>query len=276
MQRNRSTGSRDYYAADTPKARAHMDPRMTGTAESPLSDSASRSLTSIAAEKIRTDIVRCVLRPREKLRIQALCERYAINASAIREALCRLVTDELVEAIDQRGFRVARVSREDLLDLTQTRIAIESQALAKAIEIGDDEWESQVLAAYHRLSKCKPPPIDKTPGGSPGDWETLHRHFHEVLIAGCRSRWLLSICRALYEKSERYRCLAEDYTKPAQRDALGEHRELMDAALNRDAAAACARLAQHFTLTTQIILDGIDSAGSLLELNRRREPASTD
>jgi DNA-binding GntR family transcriptional regulator len=234
-----------------------------------VSDPKVRSGTSIATEKIRQDIIRCVLKPGEKLRIQALCERYAINASAIREALCRLVTDELVEAIDQRGFRVSEVSREDLLDLTQARITIESQALSKAIEIGDAEWESQVLAAYHRLSRCPPPPIDKAPGSSVSPWEVLHQRFHESLIAGCQSRWLISICRALYEKSERYRCLAEDYTRPLTRDGMGEHRQLMEAALSRNAQLACASLSEHFSRTTQIILDGYATLGHRIDPSER-------
>jgi DNA-binding GntR family transcriptional regulator len=223
------------------------------------------NLASIAIERIRLDIVRCVLKPGEKLRIQSLCDRYDINSSAIREALSRLVTEELVEAVDQRGFRVCQVSRTDLLDLTQTRIGIESLALTQAIELGSAEWESHVLAAYHRLSRCALPPVDKTPGSSTGTWEVLHRQFHETLISGCQSRWLLSICRALFEKSERYRCLADDYTKPSERDALVEHKALMDAALDRDVALACARLEEHFTRTTQIILAGHDdSQGSVL------------
>ena len=235
----------------------------------PVNEPGLRSFTSIAAEKIRADVVRCVLKPGEKLRIQALCERYGINASAIREALSRLVADGLVEAVDQRGFRVSAVSREDLLDLTQTRIGIESQALAKAIEIGDSDWEAYVLAAYHRLSRCPLPPIDKAPGSTPSAWEILHRQFHETLLGGCGSRRLIDICRALYEKSERYRSLAEDYTEPTQRDALTDHRALMEATLARDAALACRKLAGHLTLTTQIILDGIDASASAARAKRK-------
>jgi GntR family transcriptional regulator, carbon starvation induced regulator len=238
---------------------------MTEAPAASLNERSMRNLASIAIDSIRLDIVRCVLKPGEKLRIQSLCDRYDINSSAIREALSRLVTEELVEAVDQRGFRVCQVSRSDLLDLTQTRIGVESLALAQAIELGSAEWESHVLAAYHRLSKCALPPVDKNPGSSTGAWEVLHRQFHETLISGCRSRWLLSICRALFEKSERYRCLAEDYTKPSERDALKEHKELMDAALGRDATLARARLEEHFTRTTQVILAGHDdSQGSSL------------
>ncbi|MFM2056938.1 MAG: hypothetical protein RLY71_1323, partial [Pseudomonadota bacterium] len=109
-----------------------------------LSISAPRSLTSMAFERLRHDILQGHLAPTERLRIQALSERYQIGATAIREALSRLVTDGLVESEDQRGFTVAPVSREELLDLTQTRIQVEQMALRMAVARGDVEWETQV------------------------------------------------------------------------------------------------------------------------------------
>jgi GntR family carbon starvation induced transcriptional regulator len=218
-----------------------------------------RNLTSIVIDRLRLDIVRCVFKPGEKLRIQSLCERYGTNASAIREALSRLVTEQLVVALDHRGYRASSVSRDDLLDLTETRISVECLAMERSIAIGDAEWESQVLAAYHRLSKCTLP-FEKSSGSIPAPWELLHRQFHEALISGCRSKWLLTICSALFEKSERYRHIANNYTSPLQRDSLAEHRELMEAALSRDAALACSRLKDHFNRTTQVILEKQDSA----------------
>ena len=117
-----------------------------------------RSLTSLAYERLRDDILRGRLAPSERLRIQALSERYQIGATAIREALSRLTTDGLVDAEDQRGFTVAPVSREELLDLTQTRIEIEQTALRMAVANGDVEWESHLLSSFHRLSRAEAQP----------------------------------------------------------------------------------------------------------------------
>src|SRR5690242_201211 len=110
----------------------------------------SKSLTTQAFELLRSDILLGRLLPEERLRIQALSERYGVGATAIREALSRLTSDGLVEFEDQRGFCVAPVSREELLDLTRTRIDIECLALRYAIATGDIEWESGLLSAFHR------------------------------------------------------------------------------------------------------------------------------
>ena len=211
-----------------------------------------RSLTTLAYERLREDILRARLAPSERLRIQALSERYGIGATAIREALSRLITDGLVEAEDQRGFTVASVSREELLDLTQTRIEIEQMALRMAVANGDVEWESHVLSSFHRLSRAEAQPLT---GETLAAWALAHRQFHDALIVGCGSRWTLRLCRLLYDQTERYRNLSVQPAKKRKRNVGKEHRELMEAAIARDADALCKLIDAHFRETTKLILD---------------------
>jgi GntR family carbon starvation induced transcriptional regulator len=211
----------------------------------------TKSLTSLAFERLRVAILVGELLPAERLRIQALSERYQVGATAVREALSRLVTEGLVAAEDQRGFNVAPVSRAELLDLTQTRVRVEQMALRLAIERGDVEWESRLLSSFHRLSRTPPP----TTPEHDARWAAVHRRFHEALMDGCASAWTVRLCRLLYDKSERYRNLAKHRTRDKGRDVDAEHRALMDAAMARDADAACRLLGEHFTETTQIILE---------------------
>ncbi len=217
-------------------------------------DSASapsgKSLTTLAFDRLRSDILVGHLRPDERLKIQALSERYGIGATAIREALSRLVSDGLVESEDQRGFAVASISREDLIDLTNTRIDVEGLALRRSIERGDLEWEANIVSSLHRLSRT-PLPIDPDTHTA---WTAAHRKFHESLVAGCGSPWLLRLCRMLADKSERYRNLAEQRTTPEVRNVAREHQQLIDAAFDRKPDEAARLLAEHFQATTDIIL----------------------
>jgi DNA-binding GntR family transcriptional regulator len=217
----------------------------------------ARSLTLIAFDRVRADVIGGQLRPGERLRVQALSARYGIGATAIREALSRLVTDGLVQSEEQRGFLVSPVSRGDLIDLTETRVDLESLALRRAIERGDTAWEADVLARLHRLAKC-PPPVSPEASVT---WSGLHRSFHESLLAGCGSPWLLSLCSFLYDKSERYRCLASIRASARSSRRGDEHGALADALLSRDGDAACRLLAAHYRETTEIILQAKESAG---------------
>ena len=100
---------------------------------------------------IRQDILAGHIPPGEKLRIEALRTMYGLSNTPLREALNRLAAEQLVIADERRGFRSAPVSAEDFWDLTTFRIAIENAALIDAIRNGDDEWESGIVAAFHRM-----------------------------------------------------------------------------------------------------------------------------
>jgi len=216
---------------------------------------ATRTQTSLAIKRLRAEIINGRLKPNEKLRVLALAERYQLGPSPLREALSRLVTDGLVEAHDQRGFRVSPISREDLIDLTESRCGIECLALSASIKHGDVAWESDVLAAYHRLAHCPVPSRIADEGLAETPWAECHREFHRMLIAACRSEWLMYFSGLLYEQSERYRTLVGiSIEKKQNRDVPKEHEDIMRAVIARDTDTACTLVKQHFSETANSIL----------------------
>jgi GntR family transcriptional regulator, carbon starvation induced regulator len=209
----------------------------------------TKSSTVTAYEMLRTDLLEGKLRPTERLRINAISKKYEIGATAIREALSRLVSDGLVEFEDQKGFAVAAVSQAELLDLTRTRQEIECLAARKAVQIGNLDWESKMIATFHKLSRTSPP----TSPEATTVWADAHRAFHEAIVAGCDSPWLVRLCGLLYDKSERYRNLTYRSAVSAERNNTNEHNELLNAALDRDADKLCNLLTAHFEKTANLI-----------------------
>jgi DNA-binding GntR family transcriptional regulator len=212
--------------------------------------------TSLAIERLRAEIITGRLRPNEKLRVKPLMERYGFSSSALREALSRLVTDGLVEAVDQRGYRTTPASREQLIDITETRVTVETVALTRAIEHGDLAWESRIVAAFHRFAGNLRNPVDIPVGEQEALW-IAHDDFHAALIAACRSEWLLYFCKLMHQHAERYRFLWQIAAVKSYdlRDVLHEHEELMKTAIERDAVRACSLLREHFWKTTTLILE---------------------
>ena len=90
-----------------------------------------RSQTSLAYEVIRSDILNGRHLPEKKLKIQELALELDVSPGAVREALSRLVPEQLVVSRDQRGFVVAPLSIADLIDLTDLRCEIEAVALRR-------------------------------------------------------------------------------------------------------------------------------------------------
>jgi DNA-binding GntR family transcriptional regulator len=227
-------------------ARDKASPEVEGTGNK------SRSL--YAFEVIRADILEGRLMPGSRLHSVMLAERLGISRAAVREALSRLASEGLAQSFDQRGFRVTPVSQEDLKDLTRVRIEIESLAIKASIERGDAAWEGAIVGAFHELQRATPAE-QRHLQPLMGDWSAVHQRFHGSLVAACGSPRLLSIREALIEQSERYRKLSVSY-HPGERNLNEEHKQIMEAVIDRDVPAALALVARHFNKTTKILLEG--------------------
>ena len=214
--------------------------------------SASRAV--VVHDSIRADIISGALTPGAPLRLAVLAKRYDVSMSVIREALMRLAEHNLAVLAPNQGFRVAKISRADLIELTELRTNLEGLALAKSIENGDVQWAAQVVSAHYVLEQAT---ISRADGlGSTDEWSEAHAAFHSVLVAACNSPRLLALTQSLRNSSELYRQLSAQSPSESRRDLLGEHRELMDLAVARKTVEAQDALARHIRLTTELVLKG--------------------
>jgi GntR family transcriptional regulator, carbon starvation induced regulator len=222
---------------------------------------AGETLHARVLRDIRTDIVSCRLMPNERLTLEALRERYQVGWSPTREALMRLEADGLVTFEQNKGFRVAPVSRERLADLMRSRVEIEASALRWSIQNGSVAWEAEVLASFHRLSRLSK--LKRSPSGniSP-EWASEHRIFHRALVAACGSRTMLGIQQSLFEQAERYVALSI-ISKASPRNDVGEHEQIMEAALHRNITRALTLNREHIERTMSRVMRSIDSAAEV-------------
>ena len=114
------------------------------------------NLSEAAYLALRADLLACRLPPGARLNIAELSGRLAVSLGAVREALSRLTAEGLAVAEMNRGFRAAPVSESELLDLTGTRIEIETSCLRRSMAVGGVDWEARIVAAHHRLSRTRP------------------------------------------------------------------------------------------------------------------------
>lgn len=209
-----------------------------------------RTLMSDVYDRLRRDVLDGVLMPGTRLRFEELRSQYGVGLSPLREALTRLAAEKLVLLEEHKGFRVAPISKADLLDILFMRKEIESMGIRLAIQLGDDHWEAGIVAAIHELRKRKSLTDE---GRIDPEWEARHRAFHFSLVAACGSPRLLQVRELLFDHADRYRRLSHHY--PADvRDHLAEHIELADAVVARDADAANYLIKRHLERTVQILL----------------------
>jgi DNA-binding GntR family transcriptional regulator len=203
---------------------------------------------------LRSDILGGVFTPGQRLRFADLRERYSCSAGVAREALLRLAEQGLALAEPQQGFRVTEVSVTDLADLTEARIEIETLVLRHAIRTGGVAWESQLLAAHHRLERTAQRDASNAKRFSE-EWAAVHAAFHDALFAACPNVRLRSTARSLRDSAELYRRWSLPIGHDDDRDVAGEHKALLDAALEGNWQRASVVLTEHIKRTTRVLLD---------------------
>ena len=218
----------------------------------PLAHAASaNTLVGAAYVNLRRDIIQGVHPPGSRLRVEHLKDDYGVGAGTLREALALLVSDALVSAEGQRGFRVAPISLTDLEDVTNTRVMLETEALRQSIRHGDAAWEARLRASYDLLTQTETQIEDI----EPLQWEARNKAFHDALIAAHDSPWTKYMLSILYRHGERYRKINWRLTAAhaVERRVHEEHDTIFQAAINRQEARAALALEAHVRMTHDIV-----------------------
>jgi GntR family carbon starvation induced transcriptional regulator len=202
--------------------------------------------------QLRRDILTGLFEPGERLPLDALGERYRVGLTPLREALNRLSAEELVLREGKRGFRVAPVSRADLVDLAATLCWVVDVAVRQSLAKGDEAWEEAVVLAAHRLQRLDSRLPSHETGVDP-EWERRHVDFHMSLIAASGLRRINDFFATLMDRYDRYMYLGVDATARWPRDAAAEHKAILDAVMARDADLAVRLLQAHIRRTAEIV-----------------------
>lgn len=215
----------------------------------------STTKTQAVFDRLRADITSGRLTPGQRLSPDALKAKLDVSISVIREALTRLVARGLVQAEQNRGFRVKQLSVGELIDLTYARQINECAALRMAVERHDLEWESSVLAAHHYMSGV---PIfsPEDPTHRTDEYAVAHEKYHRALFDGCNNRTLIEICRDLSDRADIYRGWAS-HDRP-ESDITETHKEMVEAVISRDAERVVNLHKQHLQGVIDVLLERSD------------------
>lgn len=200
--------------------------------------------------RLRRDIVSSVFQPETRLKFADMTKRYDVGIGTLREALSQLSSEGFVTVEAGKGFKVAPVSAQELIEITDHFVSFEQRAVREAIAHGGEDWETNIVAVHHRLSLIEGLDWERRMERH-SEWVERHREFHEAIVAACQGRWLYRLRSIMFDQLDRYRFV----TKRAP-DGLGgrkfeEHREIMAAALARDADLACDLIEQHVRDTSE-------------------------
>jgi DNA-binding GntR family transcriptional regulator len=214
--------------------------------------------------KIKNAILTCVLAPGAKIHEQDLAFAHKVSKSPIRDALLRLQSEELVEVLPRKGYRVKPVSLVDALDLYDMRLVLEQACVERVIEHASDD-ELRTLDAYRQA----PPAADLAA------WIDYNRRFHIAIAALCGNRRLLRALTELILAFDRltYTGVAGLAGSRVMQKFAGEHRQLIDAIKARNTRKASALIRSHIEGSRKRMVAAA-GAPQVVECSRRSACAS--
>ncbi len=205
-----------------------------------LKNTSEATLATQCLDQLQEDILNGIFLPGQKLKIELLKEKLNAGQSPIREALSRLTELGMVEAEENKGFRVARMSESDVRDIYNVFFNIEMLALEQAIKLGDDSWEANIAGTLHKLAIIE----NKTEQVTYADWSERNYAFHVALISGCNSPLLLELRADVFRRFDRYCRIAFNLSQTTLHLNHEEHKKLAEAVLRRDLEEA--KKLQHY------------------------------
>lgn len=207
----------------------------------------------VIAERIRTAIVRGQLHGGQPLRQAEIAERFGVSRIPVREALSQLEGEGWVSSVPHRGVVVTELCAEDVRDLCDIRLDLETRALQLAIPQLDTPTLDRAERVLDEIDA--EPTIDA--------WADYNLVFHCTLYEAAKRPRLLALIKNLHRLTSRYLIVHVSILNYRER-GQDEHRALLAACRAGDAKLADRLLRAH-----------IGNAADMLEEYLRRRTAAT-
>ncbi|QWC84472.1 GntR family transcriptional regulator [Nocardioidaceae bacterium] len=184
----------------------------------------------------------------ERLNEVHLAQALGISRGPLREAMRRLSSEGLLNLVPHRGAFVPAFTAEQLSDLYTLRIALETHAARLVAESGDASSLEPLVSEVDGAASV----LADGDAAYPSD-----RDFHRVLVQLSGSTALVEAAEATSARIRLAR--SRSASQPARaREAVAEHRDIVDALSAGDAEAAVRLLRRH-------LLNSLDNAIALID-----------
>lgn len=195
-----------------------------------------RALYVQVAEQLRQRIFQHELEPGAWIDELKIAEEYGISRTPLREALKVLATEGLVTMKPRRGAYVTEVSETDLHDVYHLLSLLESDAASVVASQASDVQLTELKALHQQLEAA----VDDADA-----FFTINESFHMALLDFANNRWRNQVVEDLRKvmKLNRHQSLFKD---GRIHDSLQEHRDVLQALLQRDGEAARQAMQKHF------------------------------
>jgi DNA-binding GntR family transcriptional regulator len=196
---------------------------------------------------LRDAIIRGAYRPGERLKEITLCERYKVSRTPIREALNQLESEGFIKFAPGVGATVTSLSLEDVSEIFEMLIILESGAARiAASRINDHEiikLEEFQFAMERAINGNR---VETT--------IVLNNEFHRLITVCSGNPHIVDFQANFWRLAERIIRMVP--LVPGQlRATLEQHRDIIEALKGRDPLAVGLRVEEHFEATRKRLLE---------------------
>jgi DNA-binding GntR family transcriptional regulator len=211
------------------------------------------SRANAVRDALEDDIVNGRLKPGQRLDETALCERFDVSRTPVREALRYLVASDLVEILPKRGAFVVDVGLPRLIEMFEVMAELEGMcARLAARRITDTEAQ----ALERALEAC----AQAAAAGDPDAYYYENERFHDRIYVASHNGYLVQQVRQLQMRLKPYRRLQLRVRNRVSR-SLTEHRQIVEAIMAGDEARAEACVKEHVKIQGEKFTDFVASVG---------------
>ncbi len=200
-------------------------------------EKSSQPLSAGLYYEIQKDILSGALESGSKLTEAAICKRYGVSRTPVREAFRQLEADGLIENVPNRGAFVTGLTKRDISDLFDLRSLFEIQAVEWAIKrmTEEDIDVLREIVEFMEFYTLKDD-IDKV--------LSFNTQFHNTIYAGTKDR-MIEKTLSTYQTYLKHSAPAKTITSEYLRNVLEEHKAIFDAFENRNVAAGRKAMEYH-------------------------------
>jgi DNA-binding GntR family transcriptional regulator len=175
--------------------------------------------------------------PLEQLRQENLARDFGVSVPPVREALQTLEAEGQVVYYPRRGYFVAKLSAEELVETYAIRDLLETEATMRSVgSLGKDDI-ARMRSAVKEMEQAHR-------GDDLATMTAANRRFHFTVFDAAEMPRMTDMIRVLWESTDRYRSV---YYASAQhrRRVNAEHRAIMTAVADGNAERAAVLLREH-------------------------------
>jgi DNA-binding GntR family transcriptional regulator len=199
-------------------------------------------------EKLKEAIINKRIIEETRITEDFVSKHLDVSRTPAREAIYRLASSGIIKIIPHRGFIVKKWSFEEVKNVLDLRMALETLAIKLAIRNISPEEVADIKTLLIRMKAA----IENNDIKLSDDLNTL---FHKKIFIASRNNELINVMKAIQDKIHNFRIILLYRPKEMRKLCYREHKYILNAIIKKDEKLASKLIASHIDMIKKTIVE---------------------